>query len=103
MFQQTLLSRQHEQLLNLKKLIQNYFRSQQRRQTSFGSEKHTTITSSEETFFEQQLDKSSISKSFNFSDDGIAQKLHKNKYNKRITPISEFSNAVHNGRVFKNP
>ena len=33
----------------------------------------------------------------------IAEKLHINKFNKKVTPISEFSNAVHNGRVFKTP
>ena len=36
-------------------------------------------------------------------DDEMANKLYKNKFNKRITVISEYSNALHNGRVFKNP
>eukprot|EP00345_Euplotes_harpa_P002577 CAMPEP_0168323486 /NCGR_PEP_ID=MMETSP0213-20121227/3512_1 /TAXON_ID=151035 /ORGANISM="Euplotes harpa, Strain FSP1.4" /LENGTH=205 /DNA_ID=CAMNT_0008325571 /DNA_START=15 /DNA_END=632 /DNA_ORIENTATION=- len=36
-------------------------------------------------------------------DDEMAAKLHKNTFNKRITVISEYSNAMHNGRVFKNP
>lgn len=33
----------------------------------------------------------------------VAAKLHSNKHNKRVTVISEYSNAMHNGRVFKNP
>ena len=36
-------------------------------------------------------------------DTAIAEKLLINKFNKKVTPISEFSNAVHNGRVFKTP
>mmetsp|Transcript_7478 Transcript_7478/g.8495 ORF Transcript_7478/g.8495 Transcript_7478/m.8495 type:complete len:203 (+) Transcript_7478:36-644(+) len=36
-------------------------------------------------------------------DPEIAKKLHVSKNNKRITVISEYSNAKHNGRVFKNP
>ena len=36
-------------------------------------------------------------------DTDMAEKLHVNKFNKRITVISEYSNALHNGRVFKNP
>ena len=36
-------------------------------------------------------------------DTEMADKLHVNKFNKRITVISEYSNALHNGRVFKNP
>mmetsp|Transcript_26638 Transcript_26638/g.26526 ORF Transcript_26638/g.26526 Transcript_26638/m.26526 type:complete len:109 (+) Transcript_26638:298-624(+) len=36
-------------------------------------------------------------------DTEVATKLHSNKHNKRVTVISEYSNAMHNGRVFKNP
>jgi len=36
-------------------------------------------------------------------DKDIAEKLRETKFNMRVTPISEFSNALNRGRVFTNP
>lgn len=36
-------------------------------------------------------------------DPEIAEKLRETKFNMRVTPISEFSNALNRGRVFTNP
>ena len=52
--------------------------------------------------FRAELTQTVKNKEYTF-DDEAAGKLHKNKFNKRITEISEYSNALHNGRVFKNP
>ena len=36
-------------------------------------------------------------------DNEIADKMLTNKFNRKVTVISEYSNAMHNNRVFKNP
>ena len=52
--------------------------------------------------FRAELNKTTKTTDHGF-DTEMAEKLHTNKFNKRTTVISEYSNAIHNGRVFKNP
>ena len=52
--------------------------------------------------FRKDLNTTSKNQDFGFNEE-MASKLHTNKFNKRVTAISEYSNASHNGIVFKNP
>ena len=70
------------------------------------AKKHSLMWSSKQYRDEEQRKHLNMTTNRNVQsnyDAEIAEKLRETKFNMRVTPISEFSNALNRGRVFTNP